>query len=114
MIDLASEYENEQGLELFCGTCLVECCALLSQGQTWVSSGRKYVLNHGQLCSGVALLGDAMGVVPHALLLSVEPVSVAGSPPSFTKKAVAKQHEFKGRSRMFDFLFIIIYSLYSF
>lgn len=52
-----------------------------------------------------------MGVVPHALFLSVEPVSVAGSPPSFLKKAVAKQHGFKGRSRMLDFLFLL-YTLY--
>lgn len=56
---LASEYENEQGLELLCGTWPVESCALLSQGQTWepwVSSGQNYVLSHGQLCSGVVLL----------------------------------------------------------
>lgn len=54
VIDLGSEYENEQ--ELFCGTGLVELCALLPHGQTQVSSGRKYVLNHGRLCSGVALV----------------------------------------------------------
>lgn len=28
VIDLASEYENEHGLELLCGTCLVECCVV--------------------------------------------------------------------------------------
>lgn len=56
VIDLGSEYENEQELELFCGTGLVEHCALLSHGQTRVSSGQKTVLNHGQFCSGVALV----------------------------------------------------------
>lgn len=53
VVHLASEYENEQGLELFCGTCLVECCALLSQGQTRVSSGQKDMLNHGGFALGL-------------------------------------------------------------
>lgn len=34
------------------------------------------------------IAGGAMGVVPHALHLSVEPTAVAGSPPSFPKEAV--------------------------
>lgn len=113
VIDLASEYENEQGLELFCGTCLVESCALLSRGQT---SGFFRPEAHAEPWPALlwgCIAGAAMGVVPCALLLSAEPASAAGSPPSFLKKAVAKQHEFKGRSNFYyRILYIYIYVYY--
>lgn len=55
VIDLAREYGDKQGLEIFCGTsCRVLCSAV--KGQTLVSSGQEYVLKHGQLCPGVVML----------------------------------------------------------
>lgn len=55
VIDLAREYGDKQGLEIFCGaSCRVLCSAV--KRQTLFFSGQNYVLNHGQLCSGVVLL----------------------------------------------------------
>jgi len=110
-VELASECENEQGLELFGGRCLVECCAVPRTDLGF--SRREERAELWPALAGGCAAGEAMGVIPLALLLSVEPLTVTGSPPFFLKKAVAKQHEFKGSSKWWiSFFVLLLYSLY--
>lgn len=82
-IDLANEYENEQELELFCGTCRMLCSSVPKT---------EWGFFRLEVCAWT-VVSFALGlhrwrqiaVVPHALLLSIEPDSAAGSPPSWKR-----------------------------